>query len=175
MLDVLAIASTADITAEVRIGGTLLAPHISLSSTPSLPQDEILSRLLFNQGLGQITPAQGLELAQAAAALTGSGPDLLDSLRGKLGLDWLRFGSQGAATPGSILNPAAARPSGAAATGVSAGKYIGNGITVGVSQGLSPPTSQVTVGVQLRPHISVQTDVGSHGGTGVGLYYKYDY
>ena len=34
---------------------------------------------------------QGLQLAQAAAALSGKDPGVLDRLRGGLGLDWLRW------------------------------------------------------------------------------------
>ncbi len=173
ILDVLATASTSSITAEVHIRGPISAPQVTLSSTPSLPQDEILSQVLFGQGLGQISAAQGLELAQAAAALAGKGPNVLDRLRGGLGLDWLRFG--GASNADAILNPVPTAPTQAGATAVSGGKYIGEGISVGVTQGLSPPTSKVTVGIDLRPHLSVETELGTDRGSGIGLFYKYNY
>ncbi len=41
----------------------------------------------------QITAAQGIQVAQAAATLAGGGPGVLDRLRGRLGLDRLVFGS----------------------------------------------------------------------------------
>ena len=36
-----------------------------------MPQDEILSRVLFGRTLGQITAAEGIQVAQAAATLAG--------------------------------------------------------------------------------------------------------
>ncbi len=59
-LDIVAEASAADITAQVIIAGFASAPKITLSSTPPVPQDEILSRVLFGQGVGQITAGQGV-------------------------------------------------------------------------------------------------------------------
>src|SRR5207245_946002 len=74
VLDIVAEASAADITAQVNIGGFASAPTITLSSTPPVPQDEILARVLFNRGVGQITAAEGMQLAAAAGTLAGGGP-----------------------------------------------------------------------------------------------------
>ena len=175
VLDIVAEASAADITAQVNIGGFASAPKITLSSTPPVPEDEILARVLFNRGVGQITAAEGLQLAAAAGTLAGGGPGVLDRLRGGLGLDWFRLGSGPSGPASSTLNP---RASGGAATGgtaLSAGKYIAPGVSVGVSQGLSPPTSKVTVEIEVRPHLSVQGEAGQSGSTGIGLNYSYDY
>jgi translocation and assembly module TamB len=35
------------VTAKIVIGGTRSTPQVSFTSTPTLPQDEVLSRLLF--------------------------------------------------------------------------------------------------------------------------------
>jgi translocation and assembly module TamB len=174
-LDIVAEANAADITAQVVISGFASAPKVALTSTPPLPQDEILSRVLFGSGLHQITPGQGLELAQAAAALAGGGPGLLDRLRGGLGLDWLRFGQGPAGAASSILNPSVVTPTTQSATALSAGKYIAPGVSVGVTQGVSPPTSKVTVEVDLGHHVTVDTETGQNIGTGVGLNYNFDY
>ncbi|MFZ3234218.1 MAG: translocation/assembly module TamB domain-containing protein, partial [Stellaceae bacterium] len=174
-LDIVAEASAADITARVTIGGLASAPTVSLSSTPPLPRDEILARLLFGSGVRQMTPGQGLELAQAAAALSGGGPGLLDRLKGGLGLDWLRLGQGPAGAASSILNPSVVTPTTTSTTAVSAGKYIAPGVSVGVSQGVSPPTSKVTVEVDLGHHVTVDTEAGQNNGTGIGLNYNYDY
>jgi autotransporter translocation and assembly factor TamB len=56
-----------------------------------------------------------------------------------------------------------------------AGKYVAPGVSVGVTQGISPPTSKVTVEVEVRPHLTVQGEAGQTGGTGIGLNYNYDY
>jgi translocation and assembly module TamB len=177
LLDITAEIVTADIVAQITIGGLASAPKITLSSTPPLPQDEILSRVLFNQGKGQLSAAQGLELAQAAAALAGQNFGMLERLRGSLGLDWLGFGSgpQGAAP--SIVNPKPQYGSQVNAGGgaFSAGKYIAPGVSIGVTQGVSPPTSKVTVEIELGHHLTIGTSAGQNGGTGIGLNYNYDY
>ena len=49
------------------------------------------------------------------------------------------------------------------------------GVSVGVTQGVSPPTSKVTVEVDVGHHVTVDTEAGQNGGTGIGLNYKYDY
>src|SRR5207245_4846835 len=74
VLDIVAEASAADITAQVTIGGFASAPTVTLSSTPPVPQDEILSRVLFNRGVGQLSAGEGLQLAAAAGTLPGGGP-----------------------------------------------------------------------------------------------------
>jgi translocation and assembly module TamB len=175
VLDIVAEANAADITADVAISGTASAPTVTLSSTPPLPRDEILARVLFGTGVRQMTAGQGLELAQAAAAMAGGGPGLLDRLRGGLGLDWLRLGQGPAGAASSILNPSVVTPATTSTTAVSAGKYIAPGVSVGVTQGVSPPTSKVTVEVDLGHHVTVDTEAGQNIGTGIGLNYNYDY
>ena len=175
VLDIVAEASAAEITAQVNIGGFASAPTVTLSSTPVVPQDEILSRVLFNRGVGQITAGEGLQLAAAAATLAGGGPGVLDRLRGGLGLDWFKFGSGPTGPATSTLNPRAASGSATGGTALSAGKYIAPGVSVGVSQGLSPPTSKVTVEIEVRPHLTVGGEAGQSGSTGIGLNYNYDY
>jgi len=175
VLDIIAEASAADITAQVNIGGFASAPTVTLSSTPAVPQDEILSRVLFNRGVGQITAGEGLQLAAAAATLAGGGPGVLDRLRGGLGLDWFKFGSGPTGPTTGTLNPRAASGSATGGTALSAGKYIAPGVSVGVTQGISPPTSKVTVEIEVRPHLTVGGEAGQSGSTGIGLNYNYDY
>lgn len=174
VLDIVAETSAADITAQVLIRGPVSAPKVTLSSTPLVPQDEILARVLFNRGVGQITAAQGLQLAAAAGTLAGGGPGMLDRLRGGLGLDWFRLGSGPAGPASSTLNPRATNGA-TGGTALSAGKYLAPGVSVGVSQGLSPPTSKVTVEIEVRPHLTIQGEAGQSGSTGIGLNYNYDY
>jgi translocation and assembly module TamB len=175
VLDIVAEASTADITAQVHIGGFAAAPTVTLTSTPPVPQDEILARVLFGRGVGQLSAGEGLQLAAAAGALAGGGPGMLDRLRGDLGLDWFRLGSGAASPTTGTLNPRAAGGTAAGGTALSAGKYIAPGVSVGVSQGVSPPTSKVTVEIEVRPHVTVGGEAGQSGSTGIGLNYNYDY
>jgi translocation and assembly module TamB len=174
-LEIVAEAATADITAQVNIGGFASAPTVTLTSTPVVPQDEILARVLFGKSVGQISAGEGLQLAAAAASLASGGPGVLDRLRGGLGLDWFRLGSSTTGPTTGTLNPGRQSNSATGGTALSAGKYIAPGVSVGVSQGISPPTSKVTVEIQVLPHVTVGGEAGQSGGTGIGLNWNYDY
>jgi translocation and assembly module TamB len=177
-LDIVAEIAANDITAQVQVTGSAAAPRISLTSTPVLPQDEILARVLFNGSLSQISVGEGVEVAQTAAALASGRPGLLDRLRQGVGLDLLSFGSAPRGIASSNLNPAisgTAATGGLAGTAISGGKYVAPGVFVGASEGLTPQSSQVTVQVTVRPHVTVETDLGATGGSGLGANYTYDY
>ena len=174
VLDIVAEVAAAEITAQVLVAGPVSSPTVTMTSTPVVPQDEILSRVLFGRGVGQITAAEGIQVAQAAAALAGGGFDVLDRLRGRLGLDRLVFGSAPSGLASSNLNPAAGG-SAASGTAISGGKYVAEGVYVGASQGLTPHSSKIIVEIELRPRVTVQGDVSQGGGSGIGLNYKYDY
>jgi autotransporter translocation and assembly factor TamB len=91
-LDITAIRETSDLTATVHIKGTAERPEMELTSDPQLPEDEVLSRILFGRSPTQLTT---IETARLAAALTqlsgGSGFDLMGNLENALGLDTLDF------------------------------------------------------------------------------------
>ena len=173
-LDILAEISAADITAQVSVTGLASSPKIAVTSTPVIPQDEILSRVLFNRAVGQITAAEGIQVAQAAATLAGGGPGVLDRLRGRLGLDRLVFGSAPSGMASSNLNPASGGNA-ASNTAISGGKYVAEGVYVGASQGLTPQSSKVIVEIEVRPRVTVQGEFSQGGSSGLGLNYKYDY
>jgi translocation and assembly module TamB len=176
-LDIVSELSAADITAQILVGGMASSPKITLTSTPAVPQDEILARVLFNNSVGQITPAEGIEVAQAAATLAGGGPDVIDRLRGRLGLDRLGFGSAPTGIATSNLNPAAGGSAASRTTGtaVSGGRYVAEGVYVGATQGTTPQSSAVTVEIEVHRHVTVETDLSQTNGNGIGLNYKLDY
>ncbi len=201
-IDLEASAQSSEVTAIVDITGTATAPTIKLSSQPALPRDEILSRLLFGTSMSQIGAAQGLELASAAASLAGGQSiDVLGRIRTGLGLDRLSLGSApGTVVPGlgvpGITGPPGSTTSGVATaagttplaagalaaggnqvggTALNAGKYVANGVYVGVSQGLDTGSSTVTVTVDVSRHITIDTEAGVQSGSGVGINWKLDY
>ena len=107
------------LTAVVKVQGTAAKPEITLSSTPVLPQDEVLSRVLFGVSASQLAPGQSAELASALASLTGGGGfDIIGNLRQFAGLDRLALG--GTAT---------------GETTISGGKYINKDVYFEVTGG----------------------------------------
>ncbi|WP_070154877.1 translocation/assembly module TamB domain-containing protein [Sphingobium phenoxybenzoativorans] len=111
-LDIEAEADVNDISATIKVTGTGLAPQISFTSIPALPEDELLSRILFGSSITDLSAPEALQLASAVAALQsgGGGLDPINAVRKATGLDRLR-----------ILP---ADPTVGQGTSVAAGKYL---------------------------------------------------
>ncbi|TXH34476.1 MAG: hypothetical protein E6Q98_18315 [Rhodospirillaceae bacterium] len=150
----------------VNVGGSASAPKFALTSSPALPQDEILARLLFGKAAGSLTALEALQLAQATAQLAGieSGPGILDKVRQATGLDRLSVDSGDTDDAGKGTGPS-----------LSAGRYVSEGVYVGVKQGTQAGTSAATVEIDITPHVKLQTDVGADSGSKAGVNMQWDY
>ncbi|MDR6788042.1 translocation and assembly module TamB [Sphingomonas sp. BE138] len=111
-LDIEAAANTTGLNATIRVTGVAQKPEISFASTPALPQDELLSRLLFGTSITNLSAPEALQLAAAVAALQngGNGLNPINAVRRAAGLDRLR-----------ILP---ADPQTGQGTSIAAGKYV---------------------------------------------------
>jgi len=111
-LDIAATADLTGLTATVTVTGTASKPSIVFTSVPSLPEEELLARLLFGSSITQISAPEAVQIGAALAALRGGGGlDPINKLRTAIGLDRLR-----------IIGADAALGRG---TSVAVGKYIG--------------------------------------------------
>ena len=92
-LDILATGDTQGLSASVRVTGTGQRPEIAFSSIPALPEDELLSRMLFGTSITNLSAPEALQLAAAVASLQGGGNGLnpINILRNAIGLDRLRI------------------------------------------------------------------------------------
>ncbi len=72
-LDLLAASDTGQVTVYIAITGPANDPSFTFTSSPALPQDEVLARLIFGQGTADLSPLQIAQLASAAAQLSGVG------------------------------------------------------------------------------------------------------
>ncbi|EQB07390.1 hypothetical protein L288_09805 [Sphingobium quisquiliarum P25] len=110
-LDIDAEADVNDLTATIHVGGTGLKPDISFTSVPALPQDELLSRILFGTSITNLSAPEALQLASAVGSLQGGGGlDPINAVRKAAGLDRLRI--------------IAADPAQGQGTSLAAGKYL---------------------------------------------------
>jgi len=94
-LSVRAERDTPALTAGVNVTGTVTAPEFAVTSDPDLPEDEILSRVLFGRSPAQLTALEAAQLAAAVARLSGGGGagfDLVGPVQDALGVDRLDFG-----------------------------------------------------------------------------------
>lgn len=93
-LDIAASAEVEGIDATVTVTGRGQAPQIAFSSNPALPQEELLSRILFGTSITDLSAAEALQLGAAVASLQDDGGGSLDpinAVRRAAGLDRLRI------------------------------------------------------------------------------------
>lgn len=111
-LDIVAESEADGIDVAVKVQGSAQRPEITFASTPALPEEEILARLLFGGSITELSATDVLQLGSALASLRGGGGmDPINKLRTAIGLDRLRIVS---------ADPALGR-----ATSIALGKNIG--------------------------------------------------
>jgi translocation and assembly module TamB len=158
-LDFVAETQSQDVVATVTISGSASDPKFAFTSTPALPQDEILARILFGQPTTELTKSEAIRLAQAAAQLSGAGGSgLLDRVRKKLGVDVLDIGTSAQGAPQ-----------------VTVGRRISRHVNVGVSQGTDPTSSRGRVSIDITRNLKLQGEVGADGSTSLGIGAEWNY
>jgi autotransporter translocation and assembly factor TamB len=112
------------VTARVDVRGTMTQPEIVLTSTPPLPQADILALIVFNQNLNSLGEGQQINLAQRAQALaTGAlASGLAKELGDALGVDTFEIST-------------APEMAGTYAT-LTVGEQVGQNLYVKVEQGI---------------------------------------
>ncbi|SNS42513.1 autotransporter secretion inner membrane protein TamB [Sphingomonas laterariae] len=93
VLDIVAEADMQDLNATIRVSGTAYRPEIKFVSIPALPEDELLSRMLFGTSITNLSAPEAVQLAAAVASLQGGGTGLnpINAVRQAAGLDRLRI------------------------------------------------------------------------------------
>jgi translocation and assembly module TamB len=141
-----------------------------------MPQDEVLSHLLFGENMSQLSPLELAQVAEGLSTLMGSGGGFnpLSSARRSLGLDRLAVGGTQTGNGASV----------------EAGKNVSRGLYVGAKQDTSGGT-QAMVQVDLTKHLKLQTTLSTgfgaqqssttiptpqtDRGSSVGLSYEFEY
>ncbi|MGI4948990.1 MAG: translocation/assembly module TamB domain-containing protein [Janthinobacterium lividum] len=163
-LDIAADTNAGDLAATIRVTGTAAKPEIGFTSVPALPEDELLSRLLFGTSITSLTAPQALQLASAVAALQARGGrgglDPINAVRRVAGLDRLR-----------ILP---ADPQTGQGTSVAAGKYVTRRLYAEIvtdGQGYSATQAEF----QVTRWLSILSSVSTLGRTSGNLRVSKDY
>ena len=157
-LDFVAETVASDVTARIIVTGPASAPEVDFTSSPTLPRDEVLSRLLFGRSVGQLSSGQAIQIAQTVAQFSG-GSGVLNDVRRSLGVDSLELGTDAAGTGGQV--------------GI--GRRLNDNIYLGVRQGTSANSSKVTVDVDVTKNIRLQGATSAGGAAEVGIGAQWDY
>jgi translocation and assembly module TamB len=150
-LNFIAETTATDITARIAVSGPANQPSFQINSQPSLPEDEILSRVLFDRPSGSLSAFQAIQLANAVAMLSGNG-DAFERLRRTLGVDSLDISTS--ATGGAT---------------VGATRAINDRISVGVTTGARPQDNGVNVNLDVTRHLRLQLGADASGGSSAGV------
>lgn len=146
------------IVAGVLIEGRATDPQVTFTSSPDLPQEEVLAQILFGKRLESLSALQALQLANAVATLAGRGGEgIVSRLRRGFGLDDLDIQT---AEDGSAL--------------LRAGKYISENVYTEVTVGDAGKT-EINLNLDINKTLTLKGRVGSDGDTGIGLFFEKDY
>ncbi|WP_273687993.1 translocation/assembly module TamB domain-containing protein [Ketogulonicigenium vulgare] len=142
---------------DVTVEGSISEPTVTFSSSPQLPQDEVIAQLLFGRDLSSLSAFQAVQLAAAVGTLMGvGGGGIVEDLRAGAGLDDLDF------TQDDEGNAA-----------VRAGKYLSDNIYTDVTVGSNETT--INLNLELTDEVTVKGSASSGGDTGLGIFYERDY
>lgn len=147
-----------EITTRIVIDGDARDPDIRFESSPQLPEEEVLSQLLFGRGLDNISALQAAQLANAVAVLAGRGGEgIVSRLRSSVGLDDLDLSTD---DQGNVQ--------------VRAGKYLAENVYTDLSVS-DDGKSKVNLNLDISESLRARGSVGSDGQGSIGLFYERDY
>ena len=146
------------ITTRIIIDGEARNPEIKFESSPDMPEEEVLSQLLFGRGLDRISALQAAQLASAVATLAGRGGEgIVGRLRASTGLDDLDLATD---DQGNVS--------------VRAGKYLSRNLYTDVQVGGDGKT-RLNLNLDINPSLTARGSVSSEGDSTLGLFYERDY
>lgn len=146
------------VTTSIILEGEADAPAIRFASSPEMPQDEVLARLIFRRALTNLSPFQAAQLAMSVATLTGFGDNsFLSRTRAALGLDDLDLTTDADGT-----------------TALRAGRYITDRVYSDVTVD-SAGRGEVSINLDLTPSVTVRGRTDTRGRSGLGVFFERDY
>lgn len=150
------------ITAILRAEGYASDPRVTFSSTPALPQEEVLARALFGKGIENISITQSLLLANALSTLKGGNKlNFTDKIRSAFGLDTLEFKERKPLVRDDFQSPTQQ---------VSVGKQISDKVYFSLDQSVTgAEDTNATVQFDVTPSLKIEADIGGAKNTGVGF------
>lgn len=142
-IDINAEHSLSDLVANLHIFGKASAPKLEITSTPYLPENEVLSRILFGTSVAELTAVEAVQLATAVHSLSnGGGEGFMGGVRRAIGVDRLSIDNDSSREYG---------------TTITGGKYLTDNVYVEVSTAPATGETATSVEVGLTRNLSLVT------------------
>lgn len=155
--------SQSDIQVGFQVRGSANNPDISLYSSPSMSDQDILSYIAFGQPAEELSDSKAGMLMQAVNALgTGNGESVLGELKQNLGLTRLGVESE------HFYNPDTQSSEQTSAFVV--GKQLSDRLSVNYSVGILDPISVLRIEYKLTNNLSMRSEASPYG-SGADLLY----
>lgn len=149
--------NTDDMTIQVTTSGSVSAPAVDLTSSPELPEDEILAQLLFGRALTEISAFQAAQMAAAVATLTGGGNGIVGSIRDSIGVDDLDVTTSDEGD-----------------TALRVGKYLSDDVYTDVTID-SSGKSVINLNLDASDTVTFKGSMSPSGATSLGVFFEKDY
>lgn len=156
-LDVKLLRDNDGIRGGIAVSGNASDIQIDFVSTPALPQGEVMPRVLFGRSRQSLSGLEALQLASGIATLMDGSGGTVDQVRGAIGLDVLRVEDKGDGTS------------------VTVGKNVQDGVFIGASQPLDGSSPSVRIEIDVFDNLAIESDLGSQGGSSIGVKWKKDF
>lgn len=158
VLNMAAESTAGSTTVTVSVTGNANDPAFGFTSSPALPQDEVMAQLIFGQSMSKLSALQIARLADAAGQLAGGrSTSLFDSLRSNLGIDDLDI---------STDSEGQAR--------VSAGKYLDDKTYLELEQSGSSGAKAI-INLDVGRGVKLRGEAGGDGEGAAGIFYEKEY
>ncbi len=155
-IDMLALRTSDEVKAGVRVTGTPRDPIVKLYSEPALADTDILAYVVLGHPLGDDPNQAGLLLTAAGTLLSqGESVGLRDRLQRQLGVDVIDVKTGKGDVSQSV---------------VTVGKYLSPKLYISFGQSIFTNTSEVGIRYDINKHWQLESTMGSE--SGIDLYYK---
>ena len=161
-IDLAATAEIEDVNVTINVSGRAYNPQITFSSSPSLPQDEVMARILFGSSVTEISALQAVQLAASLNSLRGTSGGLnpLGQLRSATGIDRLRLVEADTAT--------------GRGTAIAAGMYLSDDIYVEIITDAKGFTA-TQLEISLSRSLSLLSQFSTNASNNASIRYHRDY
>jgi translocation and assembly module TamB len=161
-LDIAVTHTVSNYLVEIHVEGRARQPQLSFSSTPELPQTDILSLLIVGKTMDRLTSSEQQDLSGQLGGAAGSlvAGQLQDVLGGALGLDTLTIGAGDNFGGGSV----------------SVGQYVTQDIFLSYEVGMGKGGgNRVGVEYSITPRLKLKGSTSDNGASAIDFLWRRDY